>query len=108
MNTPLQDITIFNGSDLSQLEDWLIDVETATDLTCKGRTKLVQAKSKGLTHSLITEALNSDKSWEEIKDLLHLKICNWDIHTSVSCSMEIKQKDKDSLAVYIHRIKMGT
>ena len=28
VNTLLQDITIFNGSDSSQLEDWLIDVET--------------------------------------------------------------------------------
>ena len=61
------------AADSSQLEDWLTDVETATDLTSKSRTKLAQATSKGLTHSLITEALNSDKSWEEIKDLVHLK-----------------------------------
>ena len=60
-NTLLQDITIFNGINSSQLEDWLIDVETAVDLTCRNRTKLAQAKSKGLTHSLITEALNLDK-----------------------------------------------
>ena len=104
-NTLLQDITIFNGSDSSQLEDWLVDVETATDLTSESRTKLAQAKSKGLTPTLITEALNSDKSWEEIKDLLHLKLCNSDIHTLVSCFMEIQQKDKDSLAAYIHRFK---
>ena len=45
----LQDITIFNGSNWSQLEDWLIDVETATNLTSESRTKLAQAKSKGLT-----------------------------------------------------------
>ena len=77
-NTLLQDIAIFNGSDSSQLEDWLIDVETAVNLTRKSRTELAQAKSKGLTHTLITEALNLDKSWEEIKDLLHLKICNLD------------------------------
>ena len=61
-NTLLQDITIFNASNSSQLEDWLIDVETAADLTSESRTKLAQAKSKGLTHSLITEALNLDKS----------------------------------------------
>ena len=61
-NTLLQDVTIFNGSNSSQLEDWLIDVETATDLTSESRTKLAQAKSKGLTHSLITEVLNLDKS----------------------------------------------
>ena len=51
------------------------------------------------------EALTSGKCWEEIKDLLHLKICNSDIHTSVSHFMDIQQKDKGSLAAYIHRFK---
>ena len=83
-NTLLQDITVFNGSNSSHLEDLLIDIETAADLTSESRIKLAQAKSKGLTCILISEALNSDKSWEEIKDLC-LKICNLDIHTSVSC-----------------------
>ena len=54
---------------------------------------------------LISEALNSDKSWDEIKDLLNLKLCNLDIHTSVSHFMEIQQNDKESLAPYIHRFK---
>ena len=74
-------------------------------MTSKSRAKLAQAKSKGLTHLLITKALNSDKSLEEIKDLLHLKICSLDIHTLVSHFMEIQQKDKESLAAYIHRFK---
>ena len=69
----------------TQLEDWLVDIETAANLTDKSRTKLAQAKTKGLTHTLITEALTSGKYWEDIKDLFHLKICNSDIHTSVSC-----------------------
>ena len=30
-NTLIQDIPTFNGSDLTQLEDWLIDIETATE-----------------------------------------------------------------------------
>ena len=34
-----------------------------------------------------------------------LKICNSDIHTSVSHFMEIQQKDKESLATYIHRFR---
>ena len=104
-STLLQDITIFNGNDSTQLEDWLIDIETATDLTSESRTKLAQAKSKGLTHMLIPEALNLDKSWDEIKDLLHFKLCNSDIHTSVSCFMEIQQSNKESLAASIHRFK---
>ena len=36
---------------------------------------------------------------------MHLKICNSDIHTSISCFMDIQQKDKESLAAYIHRFK---
>ena len=54
---------------------------------------------------LISEALNFDKNWDEIKDLLCLKICNSDIPTSVSHFMEIQQNDKESLAANIHRFK---
>ena len=105
LNTLIQDIPTFNGSNSMQLEDRLVDIETAADLTDDSRTKLAQTKSKGLTCTLITEALTLGKNWEEIKDLLHLKLCNSDIHTSVSCLMDIQQKDKESLAAYIHRFK---
>ena len=54
---------------------------------------------------LISEALTSNKTWEEIKDCLHLKICNLHIHASVSHFMEIQQKEKESLAAYIHCFK---
>ena len=105
-STLLQDITFFNGNDSTQLEDWLLDTETAADFTRESRVKLAKAKSKGLTHTLISEALNSDKGWDKIKDLLHLKLFNSDIHTSVSHFMEIQQNDKESLAAYIHRFKL--
>ena len=95
----------FNGSDSTQLEDWLIDIETAAKLMDESRIKLAQAKSRGLTHTLMTEALTSGKCWEEITDLLHLKICNSDINTSVSHFMDIQQKDKEPLAAYMHRFK---
>ena len=85
----LQDITILNGNDSSQLEDWFPDIETTSDLTGESRTKLAQAKLKGLIRTLISEALTSNKTWEEIKDSLHLKICNSDIHMSDSHFMEI-------------------
>ena len=101
----LQDIPILNGQDSSQLKDWLTDIETASELTGKGRTKLVQAKYRGLVRTLITEALIAQKSWEEIKDSLHLKISNADIHTSISQFMDIQQTDKESLATYVHRFK---
>ena len=80
----LQDIPILNGQDSSQLEDWLTDIETASELTNESRTKLAQAKSRGLVRTLISEALTTQKSWEEIKDSLRLKISNMDIHTSIS------------------------
>ena len=80
----LQDVPILNGQDSSQLEDWLTDIETASELTNKIRTKLAQAKSRGLVRTLITKALIAQKSWDEIKDSLCLKISNADIHTLIS------------------------
>ena len=101
----LPDIPILHGQDSSQLEDWLTDIETSSELTGESRTKLAQAKSKGLVRTLISEALTAQKSWEEIKDSLHLKISNMDIHTSISHFMDIQQTDKESLATYVHRFK---
>ena len=97
--------THIRWQDSSQLEDWLTDIETASELTGEGRTKLARAKSRGLVRTLITEALIAQKSWEEIKDSLHLKISNADIHTSISQFMDIQQADKESLATYVHRFK---
>ena len=90
-NSLLQDISIFMGYGVTLLEDWLVDIETAADLMTESRTKLAQTKSKSLTCTLITEAVTSGKSWEDTKDLLWLKICNSDIHTSICCSLEIPQ-----------------
>ena len=66
----LQDIPTLNGQDSSQLEDWLMDIETASELTSESRTKLAQAKSKRPVRTLISEALIAQKNWEEIKDSL--------------------------------------
>ena len=101
----LQDIPILNGNDSSQLEDWLTDIETASELTGESRTTLAQAKSKGLVRTLISEALTLHKTLEDINDSLHLKIGNLDIHMSISHFMEIQQKEKESLAAYIHHLK---
>ena len=101
----LQHIPTLNGQDSSQLEYWLTDIETASELTGESRTKIAQAKSKGLVRTLISEALTAQKNWEEIKDSLRLKISNADIHASISCFMDIQQMDKESLATYVHRFK---
>ena len=101
----LQDIPTLNGQDSSQLEDWLTDIETASELTGESRTKIAQAKSKALVRTLISEALTAQKTWREIKDSLQLKISNADIHTSISHFIDIQQTDKESLAAYVHRFK---
>ena len=67
----LQDIPTLTGQDSSQLGDWLTDIETASELTGESRTKLAQAKSRGLVRMLISAALTLQKTWEEIKDSLH-------------------------------------
>ena len=75
-----------------QLDDWLVDIETAADLSDESRTKLAHAKSKGLTHTFISESLILDKCWDDIKDILCLKLCNSDIHMLVSHFMEFSRK----------------
>ena len=104
-NSLLQDIAVFNEYDLIKLEEWLMNIETAADLTNESEAKLAKAKSRGLSHTLVNEVINSEKSWEEIQDLLRLKLCNANIHTYISCFMDIKQWEKESLAVYTHQFK---
>ena len=41
----VQDIPPFNEHYTTLLEDWLVDIETAADLTAESRTKLAQVKS---------------------------------------------------------------
>ena len=101
VNSSLQDITILNRNDSSQLEDWLTDIKTASDLTGESRTKLVQAKSKGLIRTLISEALISNKSWDEITDSLHLKICKFR-HTCLSVILWKSNKKKKNLWLLIY------
>ena len=76
----VQDIPVFNEHDTTKLEDWHTDIEMAADITNESRARLAKAKSWGLICTLVTEAISSNKSWDEIKDLLRLKLCNADIH----------------------------
>ena len=64
-NSLLQGITIFNEHGSTKLEVWLMDTETAADLTSESRTKLAKARSRGLTCTLVMEAINSEKiTWD--------------------------------------------
>ena len=40
----------FNEHNSTKLEEWLMDIETAGDLTNKSRANLAKAKLRGLTH----------------------------------------------------------
>ena len=81
-------------------------------LTLKQQQTLPVRAQQGLSrqnhevwHTLVTEAISSNKSWDEIKDLLRLKLCNADIHTYTSWFMEIQQWEKESLTAYVHQFK---
>ena len=104
-NSLLQDITIFNEPDSTKLEEWLVDLETVADLTSEGQAKLAKAKSRGLTCTLVIKAINAEKTWDEIKELLRLILCNANIHTYTSFFMDIQQWEKESSAAYVHQFK---
>ena len=98
-NSLLQDIAVFNEYDSTKLEEWLTGIEMAEDLTSEIQVKLATAKLRRLMHTLVTEAINSDKSWDDIKDLLWLKPCNANIHTYTLCFMEIQQWKRDPCSI---------
>ena len=55
---------------------------------------------------LVMDAINSEKTWGDIKDVLRLKLGNANIHIYTLHFMEIQQQEKESLAVYIHQFIM--
>ena len=82
-----------------------MDIGTTTDIPTEICTCLAEAKSHCLTCMLICEATQTGKCWDEIMGILRLKLCNGNIHTYTSHFMEIKQKDNETLAAYIHHFK---
>ena len=89
------------------LESWFMDIDTAIDILTESHIYLVEAKSCGLTHTLIHEATQTGKCWDEIKGILGLKLCNTNIHTYTLCFMEIQQKDNETFTAYIHHFKIA-
>ena len=97
----LQDISTFDGWDTSTLEDWLSDIDNAANILRESYACLAMAKSWDLTHSLVCEALQAN-----IWDILHLKLCNTNIHSYTTCFMEIQQKGNETLEAYVHHFKI--
>ena len=70
----LQDIPTFDRQDSSKVEDWFMDIETAADILTESHTHLAEAKSPGLTCTLICKATQTGKCWDEIKGILRWKL----------------------------------
>ena len=65
----LQDISTFDGKDSTKLEEWLTNLKIAADILKESQASLSEAKSHGLTCTLICEALKAEKCWDNIKDI---------------------------------------
>ena len=98
----LQDIPTFDGQDTAKLEDWLSDIEMAADILKESQAHLAKAKSCSLTHTLSCEVLHAEYCWDDIKDVLHLKLCSVNLHTYTLHFMEIQQRDNQTLVAYVH------
>ena len=67
---------------------------------------LAEAKSHGLANKLVHVVLQAGKCWDNIRYILHLKLCNVSIHTYISHFIEIQQRDNEALAAYVHHFKL--
>ena len=92
-NTPVEDLRTQETDNISEGES------QDEDIMRQVLTKTANIKQ------FVEEKYNEPREWDEIKDSLHLKISNVDIHTSISWFMDIQQTDKESLATYAHRFK---
>ena len=101
----LQDIPMFKGWDTTKLEDWLSEIKTVADILKESCACLAKAKSCSLTHTLVHEVLQAGKCWDNIRDILHLKLCNVNKHTFTSHFMEIQQINNDTMTAYVHHFK---
>ena len=105
----LQDIPTFDGWDTTKLEGWLSDTEMAADILKESQAWLADAKSCYLTCTLICKALQAGKCWGiNFRYIIHLKLCNADIHTYTLHFMEIQQRENEMLAAYAHWFKTET
>ena len=104
--TMLQDMPTFDGQDSSKLKDWFINIEITADILTESCTCLAKAKSHSLICTLICNATQTGKCWDDIKGILRMKLYNANIHTYTSQFMEIQQKDNETHAAYIHHFKV--
>ena len=82
-----------------------MDIESTTDILTESHRCQAEAKSCGLTCTLICKATQTEKCWDEMKSSLRLKLCNANIHTCTSRFKEIQQKDNETVGAYVHHLK---
>ena len=85
-----------------------MDLETTIDILTESCTHLAEAKSHGLTCTLICEVLQVGKCWEELKGILWLKFCYANIHTYTSSFIEIQQRNNETCTAYVHHFKTAS
>ena len=90
---------------LTYFRGWFMDIDTVTDILTESHTCLAKVKSHCLICTLICEATQTERCWDEIIGILRLKLWDTNIHTYTSQSMGIQQKDNETLAAYIHHFK---
>ena len=88
-----------------KLEDWLSDIEMAADVLKESHACLAEAKSHGLTCTLVCEAFQAGKCWDDIRHILYLKLCNVNIHTYTLHFIQIQQRVSETVAAYVHCFK---
>ena len=92
--TMFQDNPTFDEQDSSKLEDWLIDIENTADILTESYTCLAEAKSYSPTCTLICEATQTGKCWDEIKRHPEIKLSNENILFYTSRFLEIQQNNE--------------
>ena len=96
----LQDIPTFDGWNTTKLEGQLSDTKRAANILKESHACPDEAKSHSLTYTFVCKAIQAGKCWDDIRDILHLKLCNANIHTYTSCFMENQQRGSETLAAY--------
>ena len=83
-----------------------MDIEIAADILTENCSHLADAKSHGLIHMLIWKAIQTGKCWDDMKDILRLKLCYTNINKyQYLYFIEIHKKDNETLAAYIQHFK---
>ena len=97
----LADVEVYNGK-TAKLEDWLLRVEKASELTKIKPYEIAFAKSHGSPHKII-KTMGSGKLWSAIKTWLEESYSLVPTAEHASAMLCHKQKKDEPLVVYILR-----